>query len=660
VQQIHHISVARNASLALVAGMGLMSSAMAADVLVTSNISTSTTWTANNVYKLETQVYVLPGATLTIEAGTLIASRTNVGGSLAVARGGQIIALGTQSQPIIFTSDADVATWIGGDRRSGTWRESANEWGNVTLMGRGYLSENAIAGNTAAPNASNIGAMEGLVAAFPGDPNVLYGGGDDDDDSGTLRYVSLRYTGRVVALNNELNGLSMGGVGRGTDVTHVEIMNNVDDGIEIWGGKVNVKNFAIWNIGDDSLDVDQGWRGKVQFGLIVQGHSLNASSGSGVCDNMMEMDGAENSDWQPVTSAVAYNMTLIGQPAGGDHATAWRDNARVQIRNSILMDVGRNVVNFDNIDGDGGAGYGHNGTLSWPATWTTDFNVYSTVNAPASPAAFYTAQTSGKLAEISDSVFFRNLNATANNEAIARGVFAAGNNNVDQSGLIDPNAAPIRAITRSGPITRGGRTLLPVATLDPRATNAAATSVATAPTDGFFSPVGYRGAFSPNGASWLCDWTASDAFGFTSDECVGTNYCVANSNSVGLTGALSGTGSANLAANNLVLNASNLPPNEFTLFVVSQTQGFVATPGTSLGNLCLAGNIGRYTGPGQIQNAGPAGAVSLAINNQSIPQPAAFVAAAVGQTWNFQCWHRDTVGGQPRSNFTVGLSITFE
>ena len=109
----------------------------------------------------------------------------------------------------------------------------------------------------------------------------------------------------------------------------------------------------------------------------------------------------------------------------------------------------------------------------------------------------------GKLTEITDSVFFRNLNATANNEANARGVFAAGNNNVNESALIDPMLAPIRAITRTGPITRGGRTLLPVATLDPRAANSATTSVATAPIDGFFSPVSYRGAFSPNGASWL-------------------------------------------------------------------------------------------------------------------------------------------------------------
>ena len=84
--------------------------------------------------------------------------------------------------------------------------------------------------------------MEGLTAEFPGDPDVVYGGTDDDDDSGSISYLSLRYGGRVVGLTNELNGLSLGAIGRATDINNVEIMNNVDDGIEIWGGTVNIKN----------------------------------------------------------------------------------------------------------------------------------------------------------------------------------------------------------------------------------------------------------------------------------------------------------------------------------------------------------------------------------------------------------------------------------
>jgi hypothetical protein len=112
----------QQASLSATIGLCVAGAANAADVLVTSNISVSTTWTADNVYKLEQQIYVLPGATLTIEPGTLIASRTNVGGSIAVTRGAQIIANGTKERPIIFTSEADVATWVGGDPQTGTWR----------------------------------------------------------------------------------------------------------------------------------------------------------------------------------------------------------------------------------------------------------------------------------------------------------------------------------------------------------------------------------------------------------------------------------------------------------------------------------------------------------------------------------------------------------
>ncbi|MGQ0552977.1 MAG: hypothetical protein ACT4PU_07130 [Planctomycetota bacterium] len=504
-------SLKRSAALLATLG-GLSAGAQAADILVTSNIAVSETWTKNNTYNLQNQVYVLPGATLTIEAGTIVASTTNIGGSLAVCKGAQIFVLGTQVEPVIMTSTADVATWVGGDPKTGTWREVANEWGNLTIMGAGYVSENAVVGNTAVPSASNVAPMEGLVADFPGDTKVLYGGGNDDDDSGTVQYLSMRYNGKVIGLGNELNGLALGGIGRETDIHHIDIMNGVDDGIEIWGGTVNLKFLNIWNIGDDSLDIDQGWRGKVQFGLIVQGHSANAAQGSGVGDNCLELDGAENSDWQPVTTSTLYNLTVIGQPADGDHGTAWRDNARVQIRNSIFMDLGERLVGFDNVDGDGGAGYGFNGTLSWAATWTTPYTATSTVNAPAVPGDFYTVQTSGFLNEITDSVFFRNLNAAAYTEATAQGVLAPAKNNVLIAGFAEVDS-PIQSITRGAPVVKGGKTMVPVTGLDPRPKNAALVSVAAAPADGFFTPAPFRGAFAP-GDQWLTGWTAADAFGF--------------------------------------------------------------------------------------------------------------------------------------------------
>ncbi len=498
------------------AGLVTAGAANAADILVTSDIAVATVWTKDNTYNLQEQIYVLPGATLTIEAGTVIASDTGIGGSLAVSKGAQIFVLGTQEMPVIMTSTADVATWVGGDPKKGTWRQGVNEWGNLTIMGNGFISEDAVPANVPTCNANNTAQMEGLIPDFVGDTKVLYGGGDDDDDSGTLNYLSLRYGGRVIGLNNELNGLSLGGIGRGTEISHVEIMNNVDDGIEMWGGTVNLKYFSIWNVGDDSFDIDQGWRGKAQFGLIVQGYSTDASQGSGVGDNCIEMDGAEDSDWQPVTTGVMYNMTVIGQPVSGDGGTAWRDNARMQIRNSIFMDLGERLVRFDNLDGDGAQGYGHNGTLSWADTWTTGFASTSTVNPCPSPATTYQAQVDGNLAEISDSVFFRNQAADAYTESTARGVTPGNgtNNNVVIAGILDADA-PIQSITRGPAVSLqgGSLTMLPVISLDPRPKNAALVSVGSAPSDGFFTPASYRGAFGPD-ENWLCGWSASFGFGF--------------------------------------------------------------------------------------------------------------------------------------------------
>lgn len=505
--------VKRTAAIIL-SGIGLASATQASEILVTSDISTSTTWTSGNTYNLQEQIYVLPGATLTIEAGTILASTTGLGGSLAVCRGAQIFALGTRANPIIMTSKADQATWVGGNPSLGQWREGNTEWGNLTVMGNAYISENAVAlGNIAVPDAGNEADMEGLTN---GPSTDRYGGGDDEDDSGTVQYVSLRYGGRVVGLAVELNGLSLGGLGRETDIHHIDVMNNVDDGIEIWGGTVNLKYLNVWNIGDDSIDIDQGYRGKIQFPLIVQGYSTQTAQGSGTGDNVFETDGAEQSDWQPVTTTVVYNATVIGQPVSGDHGTAWRDNARVQYRNCIFMDLGERLVSFDNVDGDGGAGYGFGGTLTWANTWTTNHNAvpaHANDFTSGTYATNYPAQSSGKLAEIKDSVFFRNLHASAYTEATSRDVFNVANNNTLIAGSLDADA-PIQSLVRGPNVSFLGLTMRPVIKLDPLPKNAATTSVAAAPNDGFFTPASYRGAFKPNGGNWALGWTAADAFGF--------------------------------------------------------------------------------------------------------------------------------------------------
>lgn len=493
---------------AMVALMGIATAGIAgaANVTVTNDIITSTTWSATNVYNMTKQIYVRSGATLTIEPGTVCKSSQ---GSLAVSRGGKIYVNGTKDAPVIMTSTNDNLT---------AWHEGCAEWGNLTIMGKGLISASHYSGlqvgsNTKTPTGLNVKQMEGLTA--DGTNDTYYGGNDDNDDSGSIHYLSLRYGGKVIGLANELNGLSLGGIGRATDIDHVDIMNNVDDGIEIWGGTVNLKYVNIWNIGDDSLDVDEGWRGKAQFGLIVQGYSANAAQGSGVGDNCFETDGAEDSDAQPVTTAAIYNFTAIGQPISGDTGTDWRDNARIQYRNCIWMDLGEQLVFLKNSDGDGGSGYGYNGTLSWANTWLTDSANYSAINAGTwtngafnDPAVMYKAQSAGKLCELKDSVFYNNLHAAAYTEADARGVRDAANNNVTAS------SSPVVLVQRAGAVTKGGLTMLQVTNINPCAANDAVASVATAPNDGFFTQAPFRGAFSANN-NWLAGWTAVSAYGMT-------------------------------------------------------------------------------------------------------------------------------------------------
>ncbi len=542
----------------------IVGSTGAAEVLVSSDITTSTTWTSGNVYNLQGSRYVTTGATLTIQAGTIIAS--DVGGSLAITRDARIACSGTAQNPIIFTSKADYATWDSAHPR-GQWRPTANEWGNVTIMGKAYIGKygnGAVVGNTAIPSAGNYANMEGLVASgTPGDTRTFYGGGNDQDTSGVLRFVSLRYGGKVVGLGNELNGLSLGGVGRETVIDHIDIMNNVDDGIEIWGGTVDLKYFSIWNIGDDSFDVDQGWRGRAQFGLTVSGYSIpGAASGSGFPDSAFEMDGAEKSDAQPVTTTAFYNITAIGQPLSGKAATKFRDNARAQFNNCIFMDTGKEVIKNDNTDGEatgGETGYGYNGTLTFANTWLTNYNVYSAVNPFATPATAYIAQPGGKLIQYTDSVFFNNTNAAAYAEAAARGVFAAGNNNV----LAAATSSPIATITRGPDVTSGTVVVQPVIFLDPLARNEAATSVSAAPAGGFFTVANYRGAF--NGTeNWLCGWTAASQYGYTASNC--GNACPSDLNGdrfvdgtdLGLLlGNWGGSGSGDTNGDNIV-NGSDL------------------------------------------------------------------------------------------------------
>jgi hypothetical protein len=237
---------------------------------ITANISENTTWETGNVYQLGGRIAILPGVTLTIEPGVIIKGEAGTGPNataLLVARGATLIAEGTPAQPIIFTSVADEI--MPGEIESPNLDPTLNGlWGGVIVLGNAPISADAASVQ-----------IEGIPAS---DQNGLYGGDDATDNSGILKYISIRHGGANIGEGNEINGLTLGGVGSGTIIENIEIVSNQDDGIEWFGGAVNVKNVVVWNTGDDAIDTDQAWAGTLDnFAIINPG------------DECFELDGGE-------------------------------------------------------------------------------------------------------------------------------------------------------------------------------------------------------------------------------------------------------------------------------------------------------------------------------------------------------------------------------
>lgn len=237
------------------------------NVVVTENISSNTTWTKDKVYQLAGRITVLNGATLTIEAGTIIKGEAGTGANataLLVARGGKLMANGTATAPIIFTSVADEikpADVAAGNFGSPNLDPDIDGlWGGVLILGKAKISASNANGDVTEVQ------IEGIPTS---DPNGLYGGNDDNDNSGEIRYISIRHGGTNIGSGNEINGLTLGGVGSGTVIEYVEVVSNQDDGIEWFGGTVNVSNVVVWNVNDDAIDTDQSWAGTLDNFVIV-------------------------------------------------------------------------------------------------------------------------------------------------------------------------------------------------------------------------------------------------------------------------------------------------------------------------------------------------------------------------------------------------------
>jgi len=259
-------------------------------VSVSGMISESTTWTNDNIYVLNQKVVVPSGVVLTIQAGTIIKGTEGTGSlasALIVAQGGKLNAVGTATEPIIFTSINDNIE-IG--QTAGTNLDETNSglWGGLIVLGYAPAS---FSGDV------DVVQIEGIPAD---DTFGLYGGEDATDNSGVYQYISIRHGGALIGEGNEINGLTLGGVGSGTVIENIEVVANVDDGIEFFGGTVNASNLLVWAQGDDALDIDQGYSGIIDNAIVI----LGANS-----DHAFEIDGPEGT---ATGSFTLRNSTIVG------------------------------------------------------------------------------------------------------------------------------------------------------------------------------------------------------------------------------------------------------------------------------------------------------------------------------------------------------------
>jgi PKD repeat protein len=311
----------------------------ASTVTVTQSITTNTTWTSGNVYLLQGQIYVKNGATLTIQPGTIIqGDKATAGSGLFVCQGSKLIANGTANQPIVFTSNQAPGARLAGD------------WGGIILMGKSHLNL-----------AGGIGNIEGLTVS----PDTQFGGGanpDTMDNSGSLKYVRIEFPGYVYQPNKEINGLTLGAVGKGTMIDYVQVSFSNDDAYEWFGGTVDCRHLVSYRNLDDDFDTDNGFSGNVQFCLGVRDPLIADVPAVSTSEGFESDNDATGSVNLPQTKAAFSNVTWIGPLRGTCPASSvginvgYRKGARIR-RNSALKI-------YNSIFMDGLQGFHVDGTLS--------------------------------------------------------------------------------------------------------------------------------------------------------------------------------------------------------------------------------------------------------------------------------------------------------
>lgn len=413
------------------------------DSVLEGNINSDAVITSSKKYLLRGFVNVNPPAKLTIQPGTIVYGEQSSKGTLIINRGAKIFAEGTKTQPIIFTS------------QQAAGQRGAGDWGGVIIAG----------------NAS-INVPEG-TAVIEGGTGAVYGGGsnpDDNDNSGVIKYVRIEFSGIAYLPDNEINGLTMGGVGKGTTIEYVQVSYCGDDSFEWFGGTVNGKYLISYAPVDDDFDTDFGFRGKIQFGFVLRDPNIADISGSNGFESDNDGTGTFNT---PRTQPHFSNVTVVGPMADtsasrnpnfkrGAHL---RRATQTSIYNSIVMGFPVGLL----IDGGGSAGAALGDTLQ----------IKNSIWAGLRANNGITTNASGFDVE---SWFLNPVNG--NRIFIQPAVVMLA----DPFNLSNPNPVPMQG--------------------SPAATGASFTLARLQ--DPFFVQTSYVGAFDPNGERWDEGWTNYD------------------------------------------------------------------------------------------------------------------------------------------------------
>ncbi|KOO53386.1 lipoprotein, partial [Chrysochromulina tobinii] len=432
------------------------------EVALCGTLSADTLLFAGPVYILTCQTFVPSGITLAIQAGvTIYASPVAAGGggapALIIEKGGFLLAEGSATSPITFTafnptesSSSSVST---DSTSADTVVETRGKWGGLILLGK------------APTNVATTTAIEGITAK-------TYGGTNPTDSSGSMQYVRVWHGGAVVGANNEINGITFGGVGSGTVVDHCEVAFNVDDGFEFFGGTVNVKYLSVLFMGDDGFDTDQGYIGKGQFLFVIEGltgdHAMEIDSGVGT-----------DQDATPRSHPAFYSFTLIG----GGTGTGARTGELMHVNDGTGGKFGNGILAYPNLNGllfeDCGSTLSYTQTL--PAASVSISN----------PGYFYFSANN-----IIDTV------TAASQFALLAGTTSACTPADTWTAVL---GAPGFAAVATTDLREGSATFNPL----PSATGAACTGTKDAPPNGdaFFSTVTCKGAFGSTTDNWLAGYS---------------------------------------------------------------------------------------------------------------------------------------------------------